>query len=76
MSTQQPEPKQVPWRPIVALVVLVAALVLILQNAQQQRVDVFWMTVTMPLWILLATTFLLGGVAGWMVKARRARRRT
>jgi len=76
MSTQQPEPRPVPWRPIVALVVLVAALVLILQNAQEQRVDVFWMTVTMPLWILLATTFVLGGVAGWLVKARRVRRRS
>ncbi|KMM46292.1 hypothetical protein CWIS_06060 [Cellulomonas sp. A375-1] len=72
---QQPvESKPVPWRPILGLIVLAAALVLIFQNADEYPVHLFWTSVTMPLWILLAITFVLGVVVGWMLKTRRARR--
>lgn len=77
MSTgqQQVESKPVPWRLVLAVVVLAAALVLIFQNADEYTVHLFWATVTMPLWILLAITFALGLVAGWTLKTRRSRRK-
>ena len=77
MSTgaQPVERRPVHWRLVLGVVVLAAALVLIFQNADEYTVHLFWATVTMPLWVLLAITFVLGLVVGWMLKTRRARRK-
>ena len=75
MSQQQVEQGNgVSWRMILGIVVLVAAVVLIAQNSQDAPVHIFWMNVTMPLWVLLTITFVLGGLTGWLLKARRVKR--
>ncbi|GEL95942.1 hypothetical protein CCO02nite_26000 [Cellulomonas composti] len=59
---------------LVGIAALVIAVILIAENSQDATVKVLWATVDMPLWILLAITFVLGGITGWFVKARRVRR--
>ena len=55
----------------ILIVVLVA--IFVVQNTGDSRVHLFWMTLTMPTWLLLAVLFLLGVVAGTF-RARRRRR--
>lgn len=87
-ALDRPAPREVPmsqqqqveqgdgvsWRMILGIVALVLAVVLIAQNSQDAPVHVLWMNVTMPLWVLLAVTFALGGLTGWLLKARRVKR--
>lgn len=55
----------------ILIVVLVA--IFVVQNTGDSRVHLFWMTLTMPTWLLLAALFLLGVIAGTF-RARRRRR--
>jgi len=61
-----------------ALLLSILALILIIENlALFTMVDVtlyFW-TLRLPLWLLLAVVFVGGGVSGWVFARRRARQR-
>jgi uncharacterized integral membrane protein len=55
-------PKVVLWA-----VLAVVAVILIVQNSNDTRVDVFFWHVTVGLWILLLGVFLLGLLLGWLL---------
>jgi uncharacterized integral membrane protein len=68
------------WKLILAAIGGILAVILILQNRAQVQTNIFWMRVTMPNAMLLATTFLIGFVAGilatyGMVSRKRAAKR-
>jgi uncharacterized integral membrane protein len=63
------------WRMIVGIVLLAAVLVLVLQNTKEATFELFWMSVTAPLWILVVAVLVLGFLIGWLLKGRRVKRR-
>jgi uncharacterized integral membrane protein len=70
-----PEKKQVNWRAwivgsLVALVVIVA-----LQNSQEVRVDVLFVTVNAPLIVTLLATVAIGVLIGYVAPLVRRHRR-
>lgn len=58
------------WFP--AAIVLVTA-VFIAQNRETVSIDVLFLSVRAPLWIVLIVVFLLGAALGALVRRRRAR---
>ena len=54
-----------------AIIIVVAVTVFVLQNRGDVSVHLLWLTITTPNWLLLAIMFFLGVVAG----AFRARRK-
>ena len=73
----RPEPKE-PFRPsgrqIVGAIIAVLLLVFIVTNTDDAEVTLFVTTVTLPLWLVLAVTALLGVVVGIGLGARRTKR--
>ena len=62
-------PKVVIWG-----VVALLALILVLQNTRDVRVDLFFWDVTAGLWLLLLGMFIVGFALGWVLaKIRRDR---
>ena len=74
----RPEPKE-PFRPsgrqIVGAIIAVLLLVFIVTNTDDAEVTLFVTTVTLPLWLVLAVTALLGVVVGIGLGARRTKRK-
>jgi uncharacterized integral membrane protein len=60
-----------PTRMIVAGVLALLVVILIAQNTAETRVDILFVNVTWPLWLLLSVVALLSFVAGWFVGRRR-----
>ena len=50
----------VSWRFVVGIVLLAAVLVLVLQNTKETTFELFWMSVSAPLWILVVASRVLG----------------
>jgi uncharacterized integral membrane protein len=60
---------------IVALIVVAAALIFVLQNRQRVSVSFLSVDITAPIWVLVVGYFVLGGViVGGLMWLRRSRR--
>jgi uncharacterized integral membrane protein len=74
----RPEPKE-PFRPtgrqIGGAVIAVLLIVFIVTNTDDASVTLFVTDVTMPLWLVLTITTLLGVVIGMGLGARRTKRK-
>ncbi|UDY34820.1 lipopolysaccharide assembly protein LapA domain-containing protein [Dermatobacter hominis] len=74
----RPEPKE-PFRPsgrqIGGAIIAVLLLVFIVTNTDDAQVTLLVTDVTMPLWLVLAITALLGVVVGMGLGARRTKRK-
>jgi uncharacterized integral membrane protein len=74
----RPEPKE-PFRPsgrqIGGGVIAVLLLVFIVTNTDDANVTLFFTDVTMPLWLVLAITAVLGVLVGMGLGARRTKRK-
>jgi len=68
------EQSGVSWRLVVGIVLLVAVLVLVLQNTKETTFELFWASVTAPLWILVVAALVLGFLSGWLLRGRRVKR--
>jgi uncharacterized integral membrane protein len=66
------------WRPtpkmIIGAIIGLLAFVFIVQNTDKGTVQFLWMDFTTSYWIWLLLMFLCGGVVGYMVAVRRAKR--
>lgn len=61
-----------------AIVLVVLAIVFIVQNGiatQTTRLQLLWIEVTAPLWLLALIVFLVGGLAGYLFARNRQNRR-
>jgi uncharacterized integral membrane protein len=74
----RPEPKE-PFRPsgrqVVGAIIAVLLLVFIITNRDSAEVSLVVTDVTLPLWLVLAITVLLGVVVGMAIGSHRAKRR-
>jgi uncharacterized integral membrane protein len=71
---ERPPRRRISAKLVLWAIVAVLALVLILQNTRDARVDVLFWDVTAGLWLLLLAAVLLGMVLGWLLpKFRRGR---
>ena len=58
-----------------ALLILVVVVVLILANGQPVELNLLFTTIETPEWVVILVTFVLGALAGWIAKSRRASRK-
>ena len=58
-----------------ALVILVVVVILILANRDPVTFNLVFTEFETPEWVVILVTFLLGAVAGWIGKSRRASRK-
>ena len=58
-----------------AIVIVVVTVVVIAANRGEVEFNLVVTRFAMPLWVILAVTFVLGIVVGWIAKTRRAGRR-
>ena len=74
----RPEPKE-RFRPsgrqIVGAVIAIVLLIFIVTNTEDANVTMLVTTVTLPLWLVLAGTAILGVVVGMGLGARRTKRK-
>jgi len=59
-----------------ALLILVLVIVVIAANTQEAEIDLVVTTLTAPVWLVLSITLVLGILIGWILKTRRAKRRS
>ncbi|MGH3343210.1 MAG: LapA family protein [Carbonactinosporaceae bacterium] len=60
-------------RLVVGVVLAVLAVVFVVENGTETRIRVLIPVISMPLWIALAGTLVVGFVAGFLISARRHR---
>jgi uncharacterized integral membrane protein len=72
MSTER---KPVNWRAWIAAILAVLILIVAIQNAQQVRVDVLFLTVDAPLIVILLAAVTIGGFIGYVTPVLRQHRR-
>ena len=60
-------------RQTIAALVVIAAGIFILQNTDEVSIDVFTVSVSAPLWIVLAAMFVIGALAGMLFQRRRGK---
>ena len=58
-----------------ALLILAVVVVLILANGQPVELNLLFTTIETPEWVIILVTFVLGALAGWIAKSRRASRK-
>ena len=58
---------------IIALLALIVFLVFVLQNTQDSNVELLWMTVNLPVWLVAVILFVLGVIVGYYSKSRKVR---
>lgn len=58
-----------------AIVIVIVVAVVIAANRQEIEFNLVFTHFAMPLWVILAITFVLGILVGWIAKTRRAGRR-
>ncbi|GAA2362852.1 hypothetical protein GCM10009854_48140 [Saccharopolyspora halophila] len=63
----------VPARVWLGLVLLVVALVFILQNRASTRIEVFTLSISAPLWLILVIAVAVGVLIGILLPGRRTR---
>lgn len=73
-ASSPPEKKRPPFRFIAIAIVGILALILTIQNTETVETKILFATVAMPRAVLLATTFLLGVIAGLLVAYLRKRK--
>ncbi|MET0788518.1 MAG: LapA family protein [Cellulomonas sp.] len=59
-----------------AILIVVVAVVIIAANRQEVEFSIVFTHFAMPLWVILAVTFVLGAIVGWIAKTRRASRKS
>lgn len=64
-------PLQITPRTIVAALLVVAAAVFILQNRNSTSIDLLWISVQAPLWLVLVVVFAAGWLAGTLFRRKR-----
>lgn len=69
------ERKQTNWRAWVVGVLVFLVLVVALQNSQEVRVDVLFVTLTAPLIVTLLVAVAIGGLIGYVAPLVRRHRR-
>ena len=60
-------------RQTVAALVAIVALVFILQNTDEVSIDLFTVSVSAPLWLVLGVLFVVGVLVGMLLQRRRGR---
>jgi lipopolysaccharide assembly protein A len=60
-------------RQVVAVVILVLALIFLVQNTEEARIEVLWADVDAPLWVALLVAFAAGLVVGGLMARTRRR---
>ncbi|WP_306370144.1 LapA family protein [Nocardiopsis sp. CC223A] len=55
-------------KPWVALVLLVAVVVFVVQNREPTEIRLLLVSVTSPLWVTLTAAVVVGGVIGWLLR--------
>lgn len=65
--------RAVPAGTWVGLVIAVVAVVFVVQNQGTVTVELFWMTLRSPLWLILLVVFAVGWLVGALVRRNRAR---
>lgn len=68
---QIPARRRLSGRQVVAGLIALVLVVLVLQNTNRTRVDVFFVHATLPLWLVVAGVALLGFAVGWLTGRRR-----
>jgi uncharacterized integral membrane protein len=58
-----------------AILIVVVTIVVIAANRDEVEFSLVFTHFAMPLWVILAITFVLGIVVGWIAKTRRAGRK-
>ncbi|MCM3660537.1 LapA family protein [Georgenia satyanarayanai] len=58
----------------VGLALAVLAIAFVVQNRGEVRIELFWLSVGAPMWLVLLLIFLVGWAVGALVRRRRARR--
>jgi uncharacterized integral membrane protein len=58
-----------------AILIVIVAVVVIAANRDEVEFSLVFTHFAMPLWVILAVTFVLGIIVGWIAKTRRAGRR-
>ena len=74
-SLVSPEKKQVNWRAWVVGVLVALVVIVCLQNSQQVRVDVLFVTVDAPLIVTLLAAVAIGALIGYVAPLVRRHRR-
>ncbi len=69
------ESKQTNWRAWIVGVLAALVLIVALQNSQQVRVDVLFVTVDAPLIVILLVTAAIGALIGYVAPVVRRHRR-
>jgi lipopolysaccharide assembly protein A len=62
-------------RLVIALVVMTLVAIFIAQNRDTVRIQLFTVTLTSPMWLILVIMIVLGVLLGFLVGRRRATRR-
>ncbi len=70
-----PEQKQVNWRAWVVGVLVALVVIVALQNSQQVRVDVLFVSVDAPLIVILLAAVAVGALIGYVAPLVRRHRR-
>jgi uncharacterized integral membrane protein len=60
---------------VVVLLLAAVTLLFVFQNTRQTRIQLLLVEVTMPLWVALFGTLLVGGLIGYVLQRRRPPRR-
>lgn len=58
----------------VGLALAVLAIAFVVQNQASVRIQLFWLSVGAPMWLVLLAIFLVGWAVGGLVRRRRTRR--
>ena len=66
--------KGIPPRVVVAGVLVVLAIIFIAENHQKVRIRLIGPVVEMRLWLALTILFVVGGICGYLLARRRAKR--
>lgn len=63
-----PAKKKSSARMVVVIIILAIALIFMLQNLDSVPVNILWMSVNMPAWLLMVIMFVLGMLLGGVVR--------
>lgn len=58
-----------------ALVLTIVTITFVVQNRERAQINLFWMHVRMPLWLVLIAITVIGVAIGYLAAHRRHRRR-
>lgn len=68
--------RRVSVRQVIAGVLIVLAVIFIVENRTRVEIRLIVPLISLPLWIVMAGLFVVGGVAGWLLSRRRSARRS